>query len=94
MNFVEKKRPQRPKTAKKYETMHYLSPTKSTLALDPCKVNLHPSFQPQSLKVTSSVKNLKTSKALKSLGLRQKDVRVRRKRKFKGVRRKSMDDIR
>jgi hypothetical protein len=52
----------RPKTAKKFATMHYLYPTKSVMALSPELVNCHPQkeiFMP-------SIKSVKSLKMLKS----------------------------
>lgn len=79
---------ERPKTAKKFDTMHYLSPTKSSLAIPQEEIHLHPAFftRPQSRKLDKSkpwsvsMKNIKTS--------RQKTFTITKKSRSRSRRRR------
>ena len=85
LNVIEQQL-KRPKTAKKFETMHYLSPTKSSLALAPESIHLHPQFIIKSdykciwKPKVESMKNMKTVKTMfktKSNSKRRKSIRIR-----------------
>ena len=83
----------RPKTAKKFETMHYLSPTKSSLALAPEEVHLHPTVEPRSIRRlqrfrpgSMSLKNMKTSLNNKKIIKSNSKKRMRRRMSIKEFR--------
>lgn len=87
----------RPKTAKKFETMNYLTPTKSVLAETPEIVHLYPS---KDIKITRSInksrrksKSVRNLKTIKSVGRSSVKIRNSGQRKRQFNRRLSAYDI-
>lgn len=85
----------RPKTSKKFETMHYLSPTKSSLAIAPEEVHLHPAFRNHPLRRLQKNKPWAISmKNMKTVVTQGKVIRARSKKRLRVKRRLSMKDLR